>query len=223
MTDRNYEEDKALLYRALYESLEERFDKTVRESNMDASYPRSFRIKMSWLLGVDIEKPTRSIKALKAAVIIAAVCAVLLTGCAIVKFFGPFVETLWEDGFWVVHEDDDQGDKDIEDLYTLAYLPEGYTYLREYDNVNMYVHIWANSSGDLIKFIQSTTLSDFYTDAESGYSFLMSYNNIDIYCKSGDYDYSYKWQTDKYGFEIVSEEELSQNEIKQMFDGIKLK
>lgn len=223
MTDRNYEEDKALLYRALYESLEERFEKTVKESNMDASYPRSFRIKMSWLLGVDIEKPTRSIKALKATVIIAAVCAVLLTGCAIVKFFGPFVETYFSDYAWVVNKNDDVGEKQIDELYTITYLPDGYSYKKEYENANMYIHIWQNSEEKAIKFIQSTTLSYFYTDVESGYSYLMTHNGFEIYCKKGGYDYSYKWQTDKYCFEIVSEEELSQNDIKQMFDSVKPK
>lgn len=223
MTDRNYEEDKALLYRALYESLEERFEKTVKESSMDASYPRSFRIKMSWLLGVDIEKPTRSIKALKAAVIIAAICAVLLTGCAIVKFFGPFVETLWEDGFWVVHEDDDQGERRIDEVYTITYVPEGYEFFKEYDAQNMYTHFWSKPNGSMLKLIQSTTLSYFYTDAESGYSFLMTYGGVDIYCKQGGDHFSYIWQTENYGFEIVSEEELSQNDIKQMFDSVKPK
>ena len=223
MAERNYEEDKALLYRALYESLEERFEKTVKESNMDASYPRSFRIKMSWLLGVDIEKPTRSIKALKAAVIIAAICAVLLTGCAIVKFFGPFVETLWEDGFWVVHEDNESGVKEFEEIFTVTHIPNGYAYIKEYEGPNMYTYVWENSDGKLLKFIQSATLSYFYTDAESGYSYLMTYNGFEIYCKKGGYDYSYKWQIDKYCFEIVSEEELSPNDIQRMFDSVKPK
>lgn len=223
MAERNYEEDKALLYRALYESLEERFEKTVKESNMDASYPRSFRIKMSWLLGVDIEKPTRSIKALKAAVIIAAICAVLLTGCAIVKFFGPFVETYFSDYAWVVNKNDDVGEKEFEEVYTITYIPSGYAYMREYEGPNMYTYVWENADGKLLKFIQSATLSYFYTDAESGYSYLMTYNGFEIYCKKGGYDHSYKWQTDKYCFEIVSEEELSQTDIELMLDSIKLR
>ena len=221
MAERNYEEDKALLYRALYESLEERFEKTVKESSMDASYPRSFRIKMSWLLGVDIEKPTRSIKALKAAVIIAAICAVLLTGCAIVKFFGPFVETYFSDYAWVVNKNDDVGKKEFEEVYTITYIPSGYAYVREHEGPNMYTHIWKNPDGKAIKFTQSATLSYFYANIESGYSSLMFCNQTEIYFKQGKSTFSYIWQDEKYAFEIISEEELSQNDVKLMFDSVK--
>lgn len=49
----------------------------------------------------------------------------------------------------------------------------------------------------------------------------MTYGGVDIYCKQGDDHFSYIWQTEDYGFEIVSEEELSQNDIQQMLDSVK--
>ncbi|MBQ8322128.1 MAG: DUF4367 domain-containing protein [Clostridia bacterium] len=222
MAERNYDLEKELLYKIMAENLEKRFEKTVSESNIDGQYSESFRKKMSRLIGADIKNPEKKVNNVKKYIVAGLIAAVVaLAGCAIIgKVLGPYVEEWFNEYILVRNEDDESGSKFIEEIYTLTYVPEGYEYVKEHSSPNLHSYVWKNSSDKLLKFLQTKMSSSFYTDIELGYSYLMENNGVEVYCKIGNYDYSYKWNYDKYCFEILVEQELSQVEIKKIIDGM---
>ena len=223
MGERNYYLDKQLLYKALSENLEKRFEETVGDNIYDGEYPKRFRRKMSKLIGADIENPDKKFVDVRKWVAIGLVAAIILTGCVFRKQIGSFIEEFWGTYISVKNEDEENTTQIIEEIYALTYVPEEYEYVREHSSPNLHTYIWQNSNNKALKFIQTKLSSSFYTDIELGYSYLMENNGVEVYCKIGNYDYSYKWNYDKYCFEILVEQELSQVEIKKIIDGIIIK
>lgn len=223
MAERNYYLDKQLLYKALSENLEKRFEEAVGDNIYDGEYPKRFRRKMSKLIGVDIENPDKKFVDVRKWVAIGLVAAVILTGCAFRKQIGSFIEEHLGTYVWVKNGNDDEGAKIIEEIYTLTYVPDGYEYYKEYSSPNLHSYVWKNSSDMLLKFIQIKYDSDFYTDIETDYTFLMENEGVEIYCKTSEHDYSYVWKYNKYRLEFLSEGKLSETEIKKMIDGITIK
>jgi hypothetical protein len=90
--------------------------------------------RMSEILGFDVTKPRRKPKIstrTKIAIAIIAAAVVALTSCVAAIYhrqIGNFMEKFYKDHIevWFDNEEAKQSPEEIEDVYTLAYVPEGY-------------------------------------------------------------------------------------------------
>jgi hypothetical protein len=164
-----------------------------------------------------------STRAKIAAAVIAA--TMLLASCAAAYSdeIRDFIETICEDYISVDFENSDEALKHIEEYYELTYLPEGY-YIKDRiqrDLLNRYV--LENNQGKTIIFNQIVLNNSFNLDSESGEQYMLYIDGKEIYCR----DYygtgcSYIWNDGKYSLTIHSTDQIDEETLGKMIDGIKI-
>ena len=124
----------------------------------------------------------------------------------------------------LTYDGDDESSDLIDEVYSLSYVPEGYVLKRE-SATNMYVNYkFENQNGDYIKFEQrAITSSDFYIDIEQGYSQINEIENYEIYYRTANDFHWFVWNHREYSIKIKSNIRLSNDEIVQIIQGIKIK
>ncbi len=213
---------------AFSESICKTVDETIDgcEIEIDGSYTEAHRRRMSRILGFDIENPTRKViklRTLMRLLAAAIIAAVIFTACCVFRReIASFVEYIEETFVWVENdtESENQPSK-IEEVYTLSYVPKGFEIIDKNIAEAGTISKWQNSSGDSIKFSQMLYNGQFYADIEYNFCKVIYHMNIQIYCRKIENAYSYVWQNEKYSFKLVSDVELSENELTKIVDGLK--
>lgn len=155
------------------------------------------------------------------AILVAA--ALLLTSCGII-FHNEIREMFKELFASITFEGDESKANTIEDVYTLTYLPKGY-YLEEKKIVPLRVsYSFINESGNVIKFDQRVLEgTDFTIDSESGYSKIIENEKYDVYFRTNNENYIFIWTDGKYSLSLISDMELSSEELIRILNGISMK
>ncbi len=159
-----------------------------------------------------------------AAILVAA--ALLLASCAVIyrNEIRDFVEEIFEDFSKVTYSENDAADgKTIEEVYELTYVPEGYVLEKSTVNPTLIKYKYINGNDTLVFEQRALDYTSFAFDIENGYNLLLSYDNVDIYCKTtSEYNY-YLWNTGIYSVKIRSSSQIQNEELRLILDGIKVK
>ena len=162
----------------------------------------------------------------KIVVILVAAAILLLAGCAIIyrdeirEFItdikGFFVEIEFSEG--------DNQSKYIEEVYELTYVPTGYELSTKSINEMLVRYIYKNEQGYSIKFMQQPLdVSGFAVDIEQGFYNTIKIEQYEVYYQQINTGYCYLWNDGKYVLKLNTTEQLSNELLKLMINGISIK
>lgn len=215
--------NQELFKQALVEGVNRRLDREIAACDEEINYSRRHIKNMARIVkGKELKKPLNR----KMIAILVAAAVLLLAGCAIIyrneirefisKIYDSFVELRFEEG--------EQESRNIEEIYELTYVPEGYSLEKEEVNRIFVQYLFVNEDDDYIKFIQqSLDSSSFSVDIEHGDYYVINIDEYEIYYRQTDGVYCYVWNDGKYALKINSTELPSEQLLKLIIEGIKIK
>lgn len=182
--------------------------------------------KLSETFGFEVTRPNMKRKALRRTVVaILIAAAILLAGCVAVVYreqIGNFFVNTYDTYIkgYFVSNDEEKGDN-IEEYYTLTYVPEGYEAFENNESSIWNQNKWKNAYGDIIVFEQDVlSTMQFTLDSESGSYSAVECEDIILYCQTIDkYNY-YVWCDEKYSYLLKISVEIEKDELYLILDGI---
>lgn len=182
--------------------------------------------KLSETFGFEVTRPNMKRKALRRTVVaILIAAALLLAGCVAVVYreqIGNFFANTYDTyikGYFVSNDEEKGGN--IEEYYTLTYVPEGYEAFENNESSIWNQNKWKNAFGDIIVFEQDVlSTMQFTLDSESGSYSAVECEDIILYCQTIDkYNY-YVWCDEKYSYLLKISVEIEKDELYLILDGI---
>ncbi|MBQ8859596.1 MAG: DUF4367 domain-containing protein, partial [Clostridia bacterium] len=186
------EENKRLFKLAIAEGFSNRIDKRIAECTEEIVITAAHRRAMRRIINGTMEK--RGLTPRKKAIIaILVAVALLLTSCAVIyrKEIAQFIEEIYES--FMTLETADAGDEEtqIEDVYELTYVPEGYSLKERYEYKTLTRTVFANGE-DAIAFEQQSQRVN-YLDSENVHTKIAEAGNLDIYYRQSLEYHNYLW------------------------------
>ena len=215
--------DLELFKQALSEGLSESFDSVVNSYTGEVVCSKRHGLVMRTIVyGKTSERRILSPKAQQIiAILIAA--ALALTSCAVI--FRNELREIFEEFYVKISiSDSDKGNKLIEEVYELTYVPEGFHLeTANLDPIGI-DYVFYDESGKMIRFEQGISDgSSFIIDSENGYSKMLNMQGYDIYFRDTTQFKSYIWTDGKYSFMIKTNAEITDSEILAIIQGLKVK
>ena len=212
-----------LFKQALNEAVSNKFDKMADECNEEIVYSEKHKLAMRAIIyGKTDTKRVWSPK-MKRIIAILIAAALLLTSCGII--FRNEIREIFKDFFVsLTYEGDEESPLIIKEVYTLSYVPEGYSLENESITSVRVKYNFKNKSEETLCFEQrAITLTDFVIDSESGYSKIAEIERYEIYLRITGKFYCYIWNDGKYSLTLNSSTKLSNEDITLMIDGLATK
>ena len=215
--------NQELFKQALVEGVNRRLDREIATCDEEITYSRRHIKNMVRIVnGKEIKKPLNR----KMIAILVAAAILLLAGCAIIyrneirefisKIYDSFVELRFEEG--------EQESRNIEEIYELTYVPEGYSLEKEEVNRIFVQYLFVNEDDDYIKFIQqSLDSSSFSVDIEHGDYDVINIDEYEIYYRQTDGINYYLWNDGKYAMQLYASNELPEQTLMLIINGINAK
>lgn len=215
--------NQELFKQALVEGVSRRIDREIATCDEEITYSRRHIKNMVRIVnGKEIKKPLNR----KMIAILVAAAILLLAGCAIIyrdeirEFItdikGFFVEIEFSEG--------DNQSKYIEEVYELTYVPTGYELSTKSINEMLVRYIYKNEQGYSIKFMQQPLdVSGFAVDIEQGFYNTIKIEQYEVYYQQINTGYCYLWNDGKYVLKLNTTEQLSNELLKLMINGISIK
>ena len=212
--------NQELFKQALVDGVNRRLDREIAACDEKITYSRRHIKNMARI--VNGKTPRKPLSAKIIAILVAA-AILILAGCAIIyrneirefisKVYDSFVELRFEEG--------EQESQNIEEIYELTYVPEGYSLAKEEVNRIFIQYLFSNEDDDYIKFIQqSLDYSSFSVDIEHSDNIVIEIGNYTVYSRQTNGTYYYLWNDGKYALHIYSVQQLSDNELILIVNGI---
>lgn len=214
-----------LFKQALNEAISNKFDKMAAECTEEITCSERHKLAMRTIVYGKTDTRRVWSPKMKRIVAILVAAALLLTSCGII--FRNEIREIFENFFVKLsYSESDATGAEIEEIYELTYLPEGY-YLEE-ENVSYTAakYKYVNSDGDHIYFEQRILNgTDFIVDSESGYSRIIEIEglNVYVYYRYTDKYHCYICNDIKHAIRIKSNAELSDQEITLILSGLQIK
>ena len=215
---------------ALVEAMLREFDRDMEHCEESPICSPEHYKRMSEIVGFDVTKPRRNkhkMSLRKRIIIFIIAAALALTGCVAAIYYrqiGNFMEKFYKDHIevWFDNEEANQPPKQIEDVYTLTYVPDGYELIHKEQNELWVSYHFKNNSDKLIIFEQ-WLFNDLnqVIDSEEGDSTTIRHKNFTIYCKNMNDSFYYRFYNEKYAFSISTRCILPEPEILKILDGLK--
>ncbi len=215
--------DLELFKQAVSEGLSNRFDSVVNECTEEIVYSEKHKLAMRTIIyGKTDTKRVWSPK-MKRVIAILIAAALLLTSCGII--FRNEIREVFEEFFVKLSYDgDNESTESINDVYYLSYVPEGYVLNKDSSTDIRIKYKFIDQTGDFIYFEQrATTGSDFYIDIEQGYSKITEIEEYEVYYRYNNHNHIYVWNDDNHSFSIMSNQEMLNEEIVLIINGIRKK
>ena len=211
-----------LFKQAISEGLSKRFDNVADSYTEEIECSEKHKLAMQAIIYGKTEKKRVWTPKMRRIIAILVAAALLLTGCGII--FRNEIREIFEEFFISVsYESEDKNSETLKDVYSLSYLPEGYT-VKEIITTSVLVKYKStNQNGNVILFEQRPLTSDFTVDSESGYSRMEDIDEYEIYYRSTGKFHYYIWTDGKYSLKLKSDTKLSYEEIVLMLNGIRTK
>ena len=215
--------NQELFKQALVEGVNRRLDREIAACDEEINYSRRHIKNMVRIVnGKEIKKPLNR----KMIAILVAAAILLLAGCAIIyrNEIRDFITDIREHFVKVSFSEGENESQNIEEIYELTYVPEGYSLEKEEVNRIFVQYLFVNEDDDYIKFIQqSLDSSSFSVDIEHGNYDVINIDEYEIYYRQTDGVYCYVWNDGKYALKINSTELPSEQLLKLIIEGIKIK
>ena len=216
---------RELLKKAFIDAMCEKYEKelSVCSETADCSAAHKKRIKQIICGSTAVVPRKRLSKRTVIALLIAA--ALLLAGCTVyayrdtignffVEIFGEYMVGQFDNG-------KEENLSEIKDIYTVGYIPEGYTLQKGMIRGSVVTYTWQNDSGDLISFEQKIyDKTKHYIDGETiQFSELLIEDYI-VYFANVDSSYLLLWDNGKYIFTLRTTHRFSEEVITKLIKSI---
>ncbi len=212
-----------LFKQALNEAVSNKFDKMADECTEEIVCSERHKLAMRTIIYGKADTSRAWSPRVKRIIAILVAAALILTSCGII--FRNQIREIFEE-FYVklTCEGNEESNKNIDEVYVLGYVPEGYVLEREKVESLRITYKFVNETGDVLYFEQrALTRSGFVVDSESGFSRIVEIEEHEIYYRySSTYNY-YIWKNDKYSIKLRSTIKLSNEDIILIYDGITTK
>ena len=218
--------NEALFKQAINEALTNKFQRMADACDEEIVCSRRHRKAMRAIINGKTPRKTMTPMNRRVIAILVAAILLLLASCAIIyrDEIREFVTNIKE---FFVESKFDEGENDsqyIDEIYELTYLPEGYSFKEERINHMVVQYVFANQDNKSIRFIQQTLdNASFSVDSEHGDTVIIEIEGYTVYFRQTGNMYYYLWNDGKYAFQIYSNEQLSDNELLSIIDGLKIK
>ena len=212
-----------LFKQALNEAVSNKFDKMADECTEEIVYSEKHKLAMRTIVyGKTDTKRVLSPKMRRIIAILIAV-ALLLTSCGII--FRNEIREVFEEFFVkLTYDGDEESQQTIKEIYSLSYVPEGYGLEKESIKSVRVKYNFKNKTGETLCFEQHTmALTDYVVDSEGGYSQIKDIEKYEVYYRPENLYHCYIWNDGKYSMKLISNENLSKEEIVLLLDGITVK
>lgn len=202
-----------LFKQALNEAVSNKFDKMAAECTEEIVYSEKHKLTMRTIMYGKVSTKRALPPKTKRAIAILIAVALLLTSCAII-FRNEIREVFKEFFVSLTYEGGEEADETIKEVYSLGYVPDGYTLEMQEITPLRAQYKYSNQNGDSIHFEQrALTYSDYYIDSESGYSKIEEIEEYDVYYRFTGTNHLYVWNMGNYYTSIKSSAQLSTDEI----------
>ena len=216
-------ENESLFKQAINEALNHKIQSEIEACEEIVCSRRHYRIMRAIIRGKNPKENRATPAKRKLIAILVAAAVLLLAGCAIIyrDEIRSFVANVKEFFVELSFSEGEDESRSIEDVYELTYVPEGYT-LKSQNIARMRVqYVFENADGSKIKFMQQPLdTSSFTVDSEHSDNILIELGNYTIYVRKTNDTYYYLWNDGKYALQLYSTENLSNQGIKLIIDGI---
>ena len=217
------ENNLKLFKQALSEGVSKKFDKMAAECTEEIVASEKHDLAMRTIIYGKTDTKRVWTPKMKRIIAILVAAALLLTGCGII--FRNEIREVFKDLFVsLTYEGDEGAQQTIEDVYTLSYVPEGYT-LENEKITGIYVkYEFINENGNFLSFEQRTLkVSDYYIDSENGYSRIEDIEDYEVYYRFNNKYHLYILNDEKYSMIIKSSTQIPKEEILLIIEGITVK
>ena len=188
--------NRILLKQAILEGMSQKYEEEMALNEETADCSKQHYVKMRRLLNLHGTNVINTKFNKRALIAILIATALLLAGCAVYVYrevIADFIVEIYDDHINIFHEE--QGnDQQIEQIYAVHYIPEGYELKREILNPGMVHYMFKNTAGETIIFEQcNLSGSDFFLNGEQGSTLILEHNQIKIYYRQFDHSHYYIW------------------------------
>lgn len=215
--------NEALFKQAINEALTNKFQRMADACDEEIVCSRRHRKAMRAIIsGKTPRKPLST----KMIAILVAAAILLLAGCAIIyrDEIRDFITNVREFFVKITFDEGESESRNIEDIYELTYIPEGYALEKENIYKTSVRYVFTNSDNNSIRFIQQPLDSgSFSVDSEHSDTVLIEIEEYTIYSRKTGNMYYYLWNDGKYALQINSSEPLSDKELLSIINGIMIK
>lgn len=214
--------NQELFKQALVEGVNRRLDREIAACDEEITYSRRHIKNMARI--VNGKTPRKPLSTKMIAILVAA--AILLASCAIIyrNEIREFFTDLSEYFVKIKFEEGQNFSQNIEEVYELTYVPDGYTLGKQEINRMMVQYIFTDPDENYIRFIQrSLDASSFSVDIENSDNEIIEIGNYMVYSRQTNGTYYYLWNDGKYALHIYSVQQLSDNELILIINGINKK
>lgn len=216
------QEQATLLKRALIQGVSERYNAELAESKKSVACSQAHLLKMSEILGFDVQKAQRARrrKRVAAAIILAAALAIgSLTAYGYREQIRDFFIQIYEEYIVLVFPGEQQTEV-LTEHYKVGYVPDGYTLANEEYGPMRTHYEWRSENGQLISFSQLLLSAEFRYHFEQENATTIEHEDLEIYCVQFENATSYTWNDGKYAMDILDYSELPVEEILKIIDSV---
>ena len=157
--------------------------------------------------------------------IVVAAALTLLVGCSVYanrRRIADFIEELFDDHSKVLTFDDSNAKKEIEEVYTLTFVPDGYVLESNTANPLFCIENWVKDSEKII-FEQQLLSTRYFYDTERSEDYqLITIDTIEFYFRESVGTFQYLWTDGNYLYSIQFTEDFSEEIIMHIIDGIEI-
>ena len=215
--------NQELFKQALVEGVNRRIDRELAACEEEVVFSRRHIKALNRI--IKGKTPAKPINRKMVAILVAA-AILLLAGCAIIyrDEIRGFITEIKEFFVEIKFDEGNDESRNIEDIYELTYVPEGYVLERQNILKRTTEYIFVDSEGNKLKFVQQPLdNSSFAVDIEHDYDNSMRIGQYAIYYRYTNTTYSYIWNDGKHALKLNSTNELSLKELESLIIGIKTK
>ena len=202
-----------LFKQALNEAVSNKFDKMADECTEEIVCSERHKLAMRTIIYGKADTSRAWSPRVKRIIAILVAAALILTSCGII--FRNQIREIFEE-FYVklTYDGNEESNKNIDEVYVLGYVPEGYVLENEVLSTTYVKYKFMTSEGDVLYFEQrALTNSEYYIDSESGYSKIEEIEEFDVYYRFTNKFYHYVWNNETYTMTIKSSIKLSNENI----------
>ncbi|MBO5715201.1 MAG: DUF4367 domain-containing protein [Clostridia bacterium] len=215
--------NQELFKQALVEGVSRRIDREIAACDEEVTCSRRHIKNMERI--VKGKMPKKPINKKMVAILVAA-AVLLLAGCAIIyrDQIRDFITNVKEFFVEIKFDEGENESRTIDEIYELTYVPEGYSLDKQEINRMRVQYIFTKLDGNYIRFIQqSLDASGFAVDIEHGDYEIINIDEYEIYYQQTYGIYCYLWNDGKYAYKLNSTEELLDQSLELIINGIKTK
>ena len=218
------ESDRELFRKALIEVFAEKYDNALAKSDDDVVCSEAHMRAMEEIVAQAVRSGQKKNRRRWLITLLVA-AALLLSACTVYAYRGEirgFVEKVYDEYVHVTYRDSDEvgWEGEIEEPYTLGYVPDGYELVEQVSRTFLNKYMWETPDGDVLVFEQCDLSGvSFLMDSAGGNTNMLINSGHEIYCWFDD-TAVYVWNDGQYAYRINSPYLISDDELTKLINGL---